>query len=79
MTLVKNYYNITMNKKFDFNKGLEDLEAIVRLMEAGDLSLDDSLKNFEEGIKLSRKCNTALNDAEQKIITLTAENDYKPK
>lgn len=65
-------------KKFDFNKGLEDLEAIVRLMEAGDLSLDDSLKNFEEGIKLSRKCNTALNDAEQKIITLTAENDYKP-
>ena len=77
--LVKNYYNITMNKKFDFNQGLEDLESIVRLMEAGDLSLDESLKNFENGIKLSRECNKALSDAEQKIITLTAENDYKPE
>jgi exodeoxyribonuclease VII small subunit len=64
-------------KNFDFNQGLEELETIVRKMEAGDLSLDESLKNFEAGIKLSRKCNTALNDAQQKIITLTAENGYQ--
>jgi exodeoxyribonuclease VII small subunit len=64
-------------KNFDFNQGLEELETIVRKMEAGDLSLDESLKNFEAGIKLSRKCNTALNDAQQKITTLTAENGYQ--
>lgn len=64
-------------KKFDFNQGLEELETIVRKMEAGDLSLDDSLKNFEQGIKLSRKCNKALSDAEQKITILTADNNYQ--
>jgi exodeoxyribonuclease VII small subunit len=66
-----------IDDKFDFNQGLEELETIVRKMEAGDLSLDESLKNFEAGIKLSRKCNTALNDAQQKITTLTAENGYQ--
>jgi exodeoxyribonuclease VII small subunit len=64
-------------QKFDFNQGLEELESIVRKMEAGDLTLDESLQHFEKGIKLSRKCNKALQDAEQKITILTADTDYQ--
>ncbi len=54
----------------DFEKKLTRLETIVEKMEAGELSLEDSLKLFEEGVKLSRECNTQLNDAEQKVKIL---------
>jgi exodeoxyribonuclease VII small subunit len=54
----------------DFEKKLSRLENIVEKMEAGELSLEDSLKLFEEGVKLSRECNTQLSDAEQKVKIL---------
>ena len=54
----------------DFEKKLNRLEKIVEEMEAGDLSLDKSLKIFEEGIKLSRECHEQLDQAEQKVQTL---------
>lgn len=54
----------------DFEKRLNRLEEIVARMETGDLSLDDSLKLFEEGVKLSRDCNAELNEAEQKVRLL---------
>ena len=54
----------------DFEKKLARLEEIVAKMEAGDLSLEDSLKSFEEGVKLSRECNAQLSQAEQKVKTL---------
>jgi len=54
----------------DFEKKLERLEEIVSQMESGDLSLDDSLKFFEEGVKLSRECNQQLVQAEQKVKLL---------
>lgn len=66
-----------MTKKFDFNKGLEKLEAIVQTMEDGDLSLEDSLKYFEQGVALTRQCQTALSEAEQKIAVLSAEDGYQ--
>ena len=53
-----------------FEKKLKRLEEIVNKMESGDLSLDDSLKLFEEGVKLSRECNDALSQAELKVKTL---------
>ena len=53
-----------------FEKKLTRLEEIVQKMEAGELSLDDSLKLFEEGVKLSRDCNKELNQAEQKVKKL---------
>lgn len=53
-----------------FEKKLNRLEEIVASMEAGDLSLEDSLKTFEEGIKLSRECHAQLNGAEQKVKQL---------
>jgi exodeoxyribonuclease VII small subunit len=54
----------------DFEKKLGRLEELVAKMEAGDLSLEDSLKSFEEGVKLSRECNSQLAAAEQKVKLL---------
>ena len=66
-----------MNKKFDFNKGLIELENIVKTMESGDLSLEDSLKYFEQGVELTRQCQSALSKAEQKIALLSADDGYQ--
>ena len=54
----------------DFEKRLGRLEEIVSKMEEGEMSLDDSLKLFEEGVKLSRECNSQLEQAEQKVKLL---------
>lgn len=64
----------TKQKPLDFEKSLEKLETIVEAMENGDLELEQSLKQFEEGIKLIRSCQTSLKTAEQKIQILT-ENE----
>jgi exodeoxyribonuclease VII small subunit len=54
----------------DLEKSLAELEKIVERMEAGDLSLDESLKQFERGVTLTRQCQTALRSAEQKVEIL---------
>lgn len=59
---------------FNFEEALEELEELVTSMEEGDLSLEDSLKAFEKGIKLTRECQTALKKAEQKVQVLLDEN-----
>ena len=59
---------------FNFEKALENLEEIVSSMENGELTLEDSLKAFEKGIKLTRECQGALRDAEQKVRVLLNEN-----
>jgi exodeoxyribonuclease VII small subunit len=59
----------------DFEKKLSRLEEIVGKMESGDLALEDSLKIFEEGVKLSRECNMQLSQAEQKVKKLLAIDD----
>ena len=53
-----------------FEKKLTRLEEIVQKMESGEMSLDESLKLFEEGVKLSRDCNKELSQAEQKVKKL---------
>ena len=58
---------------FDFEAALEQLEELVASMEDGELSLEDSLKAFERGIKLTRECQTALKNAEQKVQVLLDE------
>ena len=65
-----------MSSKFDFNKGLSQLEEIIGKMESGDLSLEESLKYFEKGIKLHRQCHSALSSAEQRISVLSEEDNY---
>ena len=58
-----------------FEKDLEKLEQIVESLEEGGLSLDVSLKKFEEGIQLSQRCEKALSAAEKKIEKLTRRAD----
>ena len=61
----------TKNKsRFKFESALEELEALVEQMEQGELSLEDSLKHFERGVALTRACQQALKDAEQKVQIL---------
>ena len=60
--------------EFDFEVALEELEELVSSMEDGELSLEESLQAFEKGIKLTRKCQTALKNAEQKVQVLLNEN-----
>lgn len=56
----------------DFEKKLGRLEEIVQKMEKGEASLEDSLKLFEEGVKLSRECHSRLNEAEAKVKKLVS-------
>lgn len=60
-----------------FEASLEKLEAIVRKLEDGDLSLEESLKCFEEGMTLARVCETRLNEAQKKIEILMKDKDGK--
>jgi len=53
-----------------FEKSLQELEALVVKMEQGNLSLEESLQHFERGIQLTRACQQALKDAEQKVEIL---------
>lgn len=54
----------------DFEQSLAELEAIVDKLEQGDLTLDESLQHFERGVQLTRTCQAALKDAEQKVEIL---------
>ena len=58
-----------------FEGALARLEETVRLLETGNVPLDDSLALFEEGIALVRFCNIKLDSAEQKVVKLRALND----
>ena len=64
----------TRKKSANFEKSLEALEAVVDEMESGDLSLDDALKAFEKGVKLTQDCQHALDEAEQKVAILLGDN-----
>jgi len=55
---------------FNLEKSLASLEAIVEELESGDLPLDKAMKKFEDGIKLTRNCQGALKEAEQKVEIL---------
>ncbi len=54
----------------DFEAALAELEQIVERLEQGELSLEESLRQFERGVELTRSCQKALRDAEQKISIL---------
>ena len=61
-----------------FEEALEELEAIVETMEDGEPSLEESLKLFERGMDLTRRCQKALDDAEQRIRILADVDNGSP-
>jgi exodeoxyribonuclease VII small subunit len=56
--------------KLDFETAMRELEALVERLEKGDLPLEESLAAFEQGVMLTRSCQTALKEAEQKVEIL---------
>ena len=58
----------------NFEKAIKDLEKIVEDLESGELNLEQSLKTFEKGIKLTRQCQGELEKAELKVKKLVEEN-----
>jgi len=57
-------------ENIDFEKTLRELESLVERMEKGDRNLEDSLKDFERGVELTRLCQSALREAEQRVRVL---------
>jgi len=61
------------DKKFE--DMMKDLEQIARDLESGELSLDESVKKFEEGMEISKSCSKILEDAEKKISILIKDSN----
>lgn len=60
--------------KENFEESMKKLETIVTELENGNLNLDESVKKFEEGMKIAKQCNNILEDAEKKIAILLEED-----
>lgn len=61
-------------ESLNFETALSNLEGMIEKMASGQLTLEESLKNFEQGIALARQCQTALKEAEQKVQMLISQN-----
>lgn len=66
-----------MNKDMTFADMLNRLEEISKLLDSGDVSLEQSLELFEEGSSLIKLCNTKINDARLKITEISANTEDK--
>ena len=66
--------SVEKSKTFNFEKAIKELEKTVEQLETGDLSLENSLKHFEKGIKLTNECQHALKKAEQTVQLLMEKN-----
>jgi exodeoxyribonuclease VII small subunit len=62
----------------DFESAIGELETIVKTLEGGDLSLEQSLALYERGVQLSRFCHTRLEDAERRIELLSDRGERTP-
>ncbi len=65
---------VTSDSKVDFESALRELEELVERMEQGELTLEQSLKDFERGVALTRACQQALQEAEQKVQILSRKD-----
>ena len=63
-----------MDKEITFEQAIEEVEVIAHELESGKLNLDDSIKKFEDGMKLSKKCSEYLENAEKRITILIEKN-----
>jgi exodeoxyribonuclease VII small subunit len=62
----------------DFEAALAELDLLVKKLEDGDLSLEQSLALYERGVQLSRFCHTKLEEAERRVEILTERGELKP-
>lgn len=66
-------------KKLSFELSLRRIDEIVKTLEKGDAALDESMKLFEEGTALIRRCGAMLDEAEQKVVRLKKGPDGEPE
>lgn len=64
-----------MENNKNFEEMIENLEQIAKALESGNLSLDESVKKFEEGMEISKECSKILEDAEKRITILTKDSE----
>lgn len=64
-----------MKENKSFEEMMQDLEKIAKDLEGGELSLDESVKKFEEGMEISKECSEILENAEKKISILVKNSD----
>ena len=64
-----------MKKELSFEELIKKLEKITEELENGDLSLDETVNKFEEGLKISKQCSKTLEEAEKRITILLKEGD----
>lgn len=62
-------------KKLDYEASIAELESLVERLEQGDINLEESLKLYENGVMITRDCQEALNQAEQKVQMLLQQSD----
>ena len=65
--------------KQTFENAMKRLEAIVQELESGDLTLDEAMKKFQEGVKLSRLCSQRLDETEKRVSILLKDEDGKTR
>ena len=77
--MLTNDIGITVAKSktddLDFEAAMAELEGLVERMEVGDLPLEETLKQFERGVTLTRQCQSALKEAEQKVQILSGSGE----
>lgn len=62
-----------------FEASMKELEEIVAKLESGEVGLEESLKLFEQGIKLSKSCQSILSDAEKRVSVLISQDGEEPR
>ncbi len=63
------------NEQNTFDQSLKKLEEVVKRLETGELTLEDSIELYQEGMELARQCHVKLEAAEQKVQQIVREND----
>jgi len=65
--------------KMSFEQAMKELEQVVGQLERGDVALEDSIKLYERGAELKKRCETKLKEAEEKVAAITLDADGTPK
>ncbi|MFD1195286.1 exodeoxyribonuclease VII small subunit [Seohaeicola saemankumensis] len=64
--------------EMSFEEAMKELEGVVSQLERGDVALDDSIRLYERGAELKKRCEAKLKEAEEKVAAITLDGDGQP-